>query len=328
MFSTLIVPLDGSKLAERAVPYAIRLAQASRARLVLVQAVLASPSALQDGADFERGQLNAIAEARDYLTQMAESMSGQVGRVEIAVPYGRPAEKIPETIAAYEADGVVMTTHGRTGFDHLLHGSVTEALLARTSIPVFVVYARPGEASAPIFSPAHARLLVPQNGSDYDGPALRAAVEMLGPHGEIVLVMVVAPPEHVLVDHTGRHVLAYLDQQEEALTRQARDYLNEVAEPLRKGSTPINVKVDVRMGDPTSGIAMAALDAHADLIVMSTHGRTGVQRAVLGSVAGTVLRTVCTPVVLVRPNIAPPPEDGIDEPVDEEFREFGPVPTF
>ena len=91
-------------------------------------------------------------------------------------------------------------------------------------------------------------------------------------------------------------MLAYLDQQEEALKREAREYLAGVAEPLRNGPTPLNVKIDVRLGDPASGIAMAALDTQADLIVMATHGRTGIQRAMLGSVAGTVLRTACTPV--------------------------------
>jgi nucleotide-binding universal stress UspA family protein len=325
MFSTLIVPLDGSALAERAVPYAIRLAQASHTRLVLMQAVLAPPSPSLDGADWEKGQLDAIAEARAYLTQMADSMSGQVDSVEIAVPYGRATEKILETILAFQADGVVMTTHGRTGFDHLLHGSVTESLLAACHVPVFVVYSPPGQAPAPTFSPARARLLVPQNGSEYDAPALRAAVEMLGLRGEIVLERVVAPPEHVIVDPTGRHVLAYLDQQEEARMRQARDYLAKVAEPLRSGPAPISVKIDVRLGDPASGIAMAALDTQADLIVMATHGRTGVQRAMLGSVAGTVLRAACTPVVLVRPTITPPPDARIEEPV---VGEFGPVPTF
>ena len=325
MFSTLIVPLDGSQLAERAVPYAIRLAQASRARLVLTQAVFASPSATPGSADREAGQLETSAEARAYLAQMAESMSGQVGPVEITVPCGRPAEKILEAIVEYQADGVVMTTHGRTGFDHLLHGSVTEAVLARSNVPVFVVYARPGQAAAPPFSPSNARLLVPQNASEFDAPALQAAVEMLGPQGEIVLEMVVAPPEHVVVDSTGRHVLSYLDQQEEARMRVARDYLAGVAEPLRNGPMQISVKIDVRLGDPASGIAMAALDTQADLIVMGTHGRTGVQRAMLGSVAGTVLRTASTPVVLVRPSIAPPPDVGIAEQVAGEF---GPIPTF
>jgi len=325
MFHTLIVPLDGSQVAERAVPYAIRLAQASHARLVLMQAVLAPPPMSVDGADLERNQLEAIEEARAYLTQMAESMSGQVAGVEIAFPYGRPTQKILEMIEAYQADGVVMTTHGRTGFDHLLHGSVTEALLARSSVPVFVVYARPGQAPASPFSPTNARLLVPQNGSEYDAPARNAAIDMLGPSGEIVLVTIAPSPEHVLRDDSGRHVLAYLDQQEEALTREARDYLAGVAAPLGTGPTPINVRTDVRVGDPASGIAMAALDTHADLIVMATHGRTGIKRAVLGSVTGTVLRTVATPVVLVHANVPPSPKGGIAQPVHEEL---GTMPTF
>jgi nucleotide-binding universal stress UspA family protein len=324
MFRIIVVPLDGSQLAERAVPYAIRLAQASRARLVLMQAVLAPPSASLDGVDWERLQLDAIAEAHNYLATVADSLSGQVAAVEISTPYGRATDKILETIDTFQADGVVMTTHGRTGFDHLLHGSVTEAILARSSVPVFAVYARPGEAPPPTFSPAGARLLVPQAGSDFDAAALDAALEMLGPRGEIVLVTVVAPPEHIISDYSGRRVVAYLDQQEEGLTRAARDYLAEVAAPLRTRPTPISVKVDVRVGDPASGIAMAALDTQADLIVMATHARTGINRAMLGSVAGCVLRTACTPVVLVHPT-APPPDGGITEPVSTEV---GPVPTF
>jgi nucleotide-binding universal stress UspA family protein len=324
MFRTLVVPLDGSQLAERAVPYAIRLAQSSHARLVLMQAVLAPPTAALD-ADWERLQLEAIAEARAYLAHVAEDMSGQLTAVEIATPYGRAADKILQTIDTYQADGLVMSTHGRTGFDHLLHGSVTEAILARCDVPVFVVYARPGQAPAPPFSPANARLLVPQNGSEYDAPALQLAREMLGPRGDIVLVTVAPTPEHVLHDDSGRHVVAYLDQQEEALTREAREYLAQVAEPLGKGPAPINVKVDVRVGDPVSGIAIAALDTQADLIVMATHGRTGIKRAVLGSVAGTVMRTVDTPVVLVHPRVPPPQDVGVEQPA---LGAFGAVPTF
>jgi nucleotide-binding universal stress UspA family protein len=258
---------------------------------------------------------------------MAESVSGQVDSVSTAVLHGDPTDKILEAIDAFKADGVVMTTHGRTGFDHLLHGSVTEALLARSNVPVFVVYSRPGQMAAPPFSLERARLLVPQNGSEYDAPALQAAVDMLGFHGQIVLMTVVTPPEHVIFDESGRHVLAYLDQQEEALARKAREFLTGVAEPLREGQAPIDVKIDVRLGDPASGIALAALDTQADLIVMATHGRIGIQRAVLGSVAGTVLRTACTPVMLVHPNIAPPPEKVIEAAAADEGT-FGPIATF
>jgi nucleotide-binding universal stress UspA family protein len=307
MFSTLVVPLDGSQLAERAIPYAIRLAQASQARLVLTRAEHARPRPLLKSAD-------AIAEARTYLTEVAESISGQVDGVSIAVVQGQPADEILEVIRAFRADGVVMTTHGRIGFDHLLHGSVTEALLARSNVPVFVVYARLGQAAVPSFSPERARLVVPQNASEYDAPALQAAINMLGFHGQIILVTVVAPPEHMLVDDAARHVLAYVDQQEEGRRRQARDWLTGVAEPLRRSPTSIDVKIDVRLGDPASGIVEAALDTQADLIVMATHGRTGIQRAMLGSVAGAVLRSACTPVMLVHPSIAPPPAEWTNDP--------------
>jgi nucleotide-binding universal stress UspA family protein len=302
------------------------MAQAWRARLVLMQAVLAPPSASLDGADWERIQVEAVVEARAYLEDMAESMSGQVAAVEIASPYGRPTQTILETIDALQADGVIMTTHGRTGLSHLLHGSVTEAILASSNVPVFVVSTRSGDAPAPGFSPLSARLLVPQDGSPFDGAARDAALDMLGPRGEIVLVAVVAPPEHVEMDATGRHVLAYLDEQEEALTREARVYLAAVAETLRKRPGPVVVKTDVQLGDPAFGIATAVFKTRADLIVMATHGRTGLRRALAGSVAGDVVRTVSIPVVLVHPTPTPKPNGTrIRQPV---FEAIGPVPTF
>jgi nucleotide-binding universal stress UspA family protein len=324
MFRTLVVPLDGSQLAELALPFAVQLAQASHARVVLMQAVPARLPGLLDRGGTDGIEPAASVEARQYLCNTAQSLSAQEISVDIALPHGRPTEKILETMSAFQADGVVMTTHGRTGFDHLLHGSVTEAILARSNVPVFVVHTRPGQAPAPTFPFARARLLVPQDGSEYDAAALGAALEMLGPQGEIVLVMVARPPEHVVLDDTRRRVLAYLDQQVEAVTLQVRDYLAGVAAPLRNSSSPISVKIDVRIGDPARGIAMAALDTQADLIVMATHGRTGIERAVVGSVAGTVLRTACTPVVLVHP-CTPTSDGGIEQP---EVGVLGPIPTF
>ncbi|MBV9325901.1 MAG: universal stress protein, partial [Chloroflexi bacterium] len=125
---TLVVPLDGSPLAERAVPYAIRLAQAGDGRLVLLQVLGSEPHS--------RRQRSATMDARVYLDYVAESMAGQVTAVEIATPHGEPTEKILETVDKYQADGVVMATHGRTGFAHVLYGSVTEGVLAQSSVPV------------------------------------------------------------------------------------------------------------------------------------------------------------------------------------------------
>ena len=112
-----------------------------------------------------------------------------------------------------------------------------------------------------------------------------------------------APPDHVELDENGRP-RAFLDQQEEALKRDAFDYLRRIVAQLTQTNPDLNVTMDIRVGEPAPGIVMAATDRGADLVVMSTHGRTGFRRAVMGSVAGEVLRTGRAPVLLVGPTSA------------------------
>jgi nucleotide-binding universal stress UspA family protein len=298
MFRTLVVPLDGSDLAERALPYAVRLARVGRGRVILMRAAMAAPPRSLDGSDWEADQTLAVREAEDYLSKIAAELEHVP--TECVVQYGRAPAQIMQVVSDYHADAVVMATHGRTGLPHLLYGSVTEAVLADSGVPVLAVYAQPGQAPAAEFSPNNARLLVPQDGSANDAAALHTALEIVGAQGEIVLMTVISPAERLQCDENGR-VLAYLDQQEEARRVEARDYLNKIADDVRVGRSPVGVKVDVRVGDPASRIALAAIEEAADLIVMASHGRTGLRRAVQGSVAGTVLRSTPTPVLLVHP---------------------------
>jgi nucleotide-binding universal stress UspA family protein len=302
MFRTLLVPLDGSKLAEGALPYAIRLARAGQGHLVLLRAALTPPPGRLDGLDWEQEQLIAIKEAEDYLQRTAQTIDGVP--VDIAAPYGRAADTILKSVEQSNADAVIMVTHGRTGLPHLFYGSVTEAVLTRSTVPVLVLQPRAGDADECHFDPSTARLLVPLDGSAFDPPAVDTAVQALGAWGEITLVQVVGVPHEVKRDGNG-HVLAYLDQQEAALTREAREYLNAVARGLRDRALPIRTRISVRMGEPAREIAMAAMTSGADLIVMATHGRTGLRRAVMGSVAGDVLRRSLTPVLLVHPHVVP-----------------------
>jgi nucleotide-binding universal stress UspA family protein len=300
MFRTLVVPLDGSELAERALPYAVQLAASGKGQLVLLRVALAPPPARLDGADWEQQQTDAVQEAEAYLTLIAQRVPAAVP-VNTSVPYGRAVPQILATVEQLGADGIVMATHGRTGMAHLLYGSVAEALQANSPVPVFLVFARPGEAPAPPFNPLTARAIVPLDGSAYAESALQTAADLIGPTGELVLVCVVEPPDQVVRDDFGR-VVAYLDQQEEARTREARDYLARLAGQLGIQYPGIAVTLDIRIGEPASGIVIAAVDRAADLVVMATHGRTGFRRAVMGSVAGAVLRTGSTPVVLVGPH--------------------------
>jgi nucleotide-binding universal stress UspA family protein len=299
MFSTLVVPLDGSELAERALPYAVRFAAEQGSRLVLVRAALGPPPS---GFDWERQQLAAMAEATAYLAGVAEKVATRVPVI-TAPLYGHPADEILAAVGQFAADTIVMATHGRTGVAHLLYGSVAEAVLARSAVPVFVIHARPGEAPAPPFNSATARVMVPLDGSAFAEAALPAALAILGPAGELVLTSVAPPPDHVELDERGR-VRAYLDQQEDAIKWEAFDYLRRVEVQLKQQRPELRVSLDVRIGDPAPGITMAAIDRDADLIVMATHGRTGIRRAVLGSVAGAVLSTGSVPVVLVSPAVS------------------------
>src|SRR5579871_3985155 len=107
MFRTLLVPLDGSSLAERALPYAVRLAQSSGiGRLVLMRAALAHPPATLDG-EWDRDQSQALADADEYLLEAAQRISSQV-TVETAVAYGHAPAQILEAARTFDVDAVVM----------------------------------------------------------------------------------------------------------------------------------------------------------------------------------------------------------------------------
>jgi len=306
MFRKFVVPLDGSELAERALPYAVRLARAGQGRITLVRVALAPPSMNVDGTGWERDQREAIDEAEHYLGAMAEKLAEQAP-VETVVPYGRPAAQILDQVRQLDADGVVMATHGRTGLAHLLYGSVAETVLAESGVPVLLVRAHPAQPAEPAFDPMASRLMVPLDGSTFAEAAVDLAFDFLGPAGELVLVSVIQEPDHILQDERGR-VLAYLDQEVEDLTREARTYLESVARRLRQKDADIRVSVDVRMGEPDTGIIEAATERFADLIIMATHGRTGLRRVTVGGVAGNVLRKGTTPLLLVRPVMAHRPE--------------------
>jgi nucleotide-binding universal stress UspA family protein len=254
-----------------------------------------------DGSNWEYDQRQAVEQAESYLRAVAESLGDQVP-VETIVTYGRPAGEILDQVRRFEADAIVMTSHGRTGLAHLLYGSVPETVLAESPVPVFLVRARPGKSVGPAFDPLAGRLLVPLDGSMFAEAALELASDFLGPTGELVLVTVVQPPDHVLRDEQGR-AIAYLDQQEQCSLSRGRAYVEGVGRQFRQKYPDIHLSVGVRMGEPDTGIIAAAAEHATDLVVMATHGRTGLRRNTMGSVAGDVLRCGSTPLLLIRPVI-------------------------
>jgi nucleotide-binding universal stress UspA family protein len=280
---TLLVPLDGSRLAEAALPYALGLAGATGARVLLLHvapdALLPLPKTLD---------LEATARA----ARRAAAGAPQGIAVETSVGCGDPALVIADVAAVRRVSLIVMTTHGRSGLGRRLYGSVAEGVLRRAPVPVLLV---PGtyEQTWPDGRPR--RILVPLDGSAYAEEALALAAQLGRATGaELRLLRVVELPLH----HYGAGYVAVGFDPTSRLVG-AREHLQTVAERLRAGGLEVTVRADA--GEPGQVIGEHARVTGTDLVVMATHGHTGLARLALGSVAAATLQRANRPTVLVRP---------------------------
>ena len=283
MTLTILVPLDGSPLGEQAMPFAAALAQITPARLILLQAI------------------PELANAAGYLEALAGPLRERGLPVETDVVEGRAAPAVVAEARRLGADLLVMASHGRGGLGRLLHGSTAEAVLAAAPAPVLLVRAgRP--APAPGQLGRGLRLVVPLDGSPFAEAALPAAAILAGALGGTIGLLRAVTREEVL----GAPVLAdeghplLSDEGQAALVwARARDYVRGVAARLEPATGP--VEEEIRFGEPDE-VILAAGEAHGRaLVVMATHGYTGLRAAALGHVATSVLRKASAPLLLVRP---------------------------
>jgi nucleotide-binding universal stress UspA family protein len=288
MLKTILVPLDGSALAEEALPYACTLSIPTAARLILMRASYA----------LHQEQLIKVAE--DYLAPHVLNLRQRGFQTESTVFDGDAAQGIVEEARRNDADLVVMVTHGRTGPGHWILGSVAEAVLASCSVPVLLVRAWQQPKTALLLED-QPRLLVPLDGSAFAEGALQTAAALAEDLGaELILTRVDRPPAGVQYRDDGR-VLAYVDQQEAELEFSEHSYLDKVAARVTSTRPELRILTDVRFAEPAAGIAQAAATLDAALVVMATHGRTGFSRMRLGSVAGQTLKEGVVPLVLIGP---------------------------
>jgi nucleotide-binding universal stress UspA family protein len=305
VIATILIPLDGSELARAALPYGVALAKAAGARLVLFRAVSVLP---MPGLDNWAAQKKAEAEAERELEAEAARLREDGLAADARVGGGDAAWAIRHAVQDVAADLVVMSTHGRGGIGRWFYGSVAEQTLRLSPVPVVLVPPACAWARAP--RGGRMRVLVPLDGSELAESALRPAHRIATTLGaELVLVRVVEPRPADSVTLTGDWpvpaettpvwpVPAETTAVEERLAA-ARDYLEESA--ARVGVADLVALRVVEQGDPAHQILETARSVAAALIVMATHGRTGLTRLVMGSVASAVVQRAVTPVVLVPP---------------------------
>jgi nucleotide-binding universal stress UspA family protein len=156
-----------------------------------------------------------------------------------------------------------------------------------------------------------AKIVVPLDGSEFAEAALPAAAELAAKLGaELVLTQAVRPPDEVRTTENGRPI-AYIDQDLGDLEAEARRYLTVVEKELLAQQPELRISLDVRAAAPVEGIVSASDDRAQAPVVMSTHGRSGLSRIFLGSVAGAVLREGNMPLLLVRPSALTPAPSGL-----------------
>lgn len=136
MYRSILVPLDGSKLAESILTEVESLALLMNAKLDLVSVRKAH---VLPGVDPTDAQVRVVEEAEEYLEKQKEKLSERISEIELHTPYGNPADKILEISKRHNIDLIAMSTHGRSGIGRWLLGSVAEKVVRHSDIPVLLL---------------------------------------------------------------------------------------------------------------------------------------------------------------------------------------------
>ncbi len=296
MFRRILIPLDGSSLSERALPIAAAVAQSTGGRLILVRAAVAHSL---PGTDEGKAQLQAVHDAQAYLQTIARRYNDLLD-LECVAPLAPPEEGILMEAEVRRADLIMMTTHGRSGLGRFVYGSVTESVLAHSPVPVWIVRMGSAAPGAPRDRGVRPRILVPLDGSGFAEAVLPYATALARALDWTVVLLRVAPPALPTVveaEISASQLPAPLVAEPPS---EADRYLAAVAASLK--AQGVRAQPLVRVGPPAQAILDESAASGADLVVMATHGRSGMSRMLYGSVAAEVLHRGHLPLLLVRPD--------------------------
>jgi nucleotide-binding universal stress UspA family protein len=277
-----LVPLDGSELAEAILPLLESPQHLWGSEVVLIRSVTVDAPT----------NPSAETEAGDYLATQARRLERTGLRVRCEVWHGDPSQAILNAAARGRVGLIAMTTHGWRGVDRLRFGSVAESVVRKARVPVLLVR---GQMRWPADRPP--RILVPLDGSALSAAVLTVIARLRQPlRGVVELLHILQAPATGLVSPSSLTAA-------EAERAAARNYLERVA--ARLAGKGFEVEWVVLEGPAATTIAQRVVDRGADLVAMTTHGRSGVARLLLGSVAEQVLRTADAPVLLWKAGVPP-----------------------
>src|SRR5581483_6991981 len=292
MVKSVLVPLDGSTMAEQVLPYAEALVKQSQGQLFLLTAI---PDIATSGEYIgQRDIAKEMEEAEAYLDGKAKPLAAAGIKIAAEARVGIDVSTvILDLCQEHNIELVAMTTHGRSGITRWIYGSVADRVLHHTHLPLLLV--RSSEEQPP--SGSVKNILIPLDGSPLAASVLPFVSEIAKGFDAQIYFFHAVPPVGAYPGIATEQIA--VAQVLDDLQQQAKEYIASMVKDAQANG--IKATGAVTIGFAVDEILNAAYSANCDLIALGTHGRAGIGRWVMGSVADAVLRRSHLPCLIVRP---------------------------
>jgi len=294
LYKKILVTLDGSEPAEKALPYTVTIAKLKKSSVVLFAV-----------------SLTIFVDRRDrlfksYLNDAAEKLKKEGIKAVADTGYGDVPAEIVKYANTNKIDLIIMATHGYSKAKRGMFGSISQKVLYGTEIPVLLVRSKSTK-----ISPEFKKILVPVDGSPFSESTFPHAEELTKKTDrELFLLHICEPP--VVPSYGSRPIndkwKKYRDDMWAEMENQATSYLQKTTASMKKKGIKVQSRVvKAQTGEVAKTIMKAAKEENIDLMVMATQGRSGASRWVYGSVANKIVEEYQNPILLIRPVTLIPP---------------------
>ncbi len=283
MWKKILVPLDGSDLAELALSYAKELAGAFNSELILLYV---------SEANDEHLHMHQL-----YLEKLAGQMKKMVKRVSPVVISGKPVEVIVKYTEKNDIRLIVMASHGHSGIIPWATGGIASKVIDATGVPLLLIKESKRRRKV---KEKHliSRILLPLDGSEAGEAAITQVKELKSRLEAEVILLDVVPKGRHLRTVGGLDYILYPEPELETFKQEAREYLGKVYKRLKRGKG--EMKVEIRLGEVAKEILAFAREERVSLIAISSHGHSGMTKWVFGSIAQKIMQDSPIPVLVVK----------------------------
>jgi nucleotide-binding universal stress UspA family protein len=293
MSSRILVPVDGSEESRLAFTHALE--QFPAEHVTLLHVIEPFPDHMKAGGHEGKRIKQVFEKGQRLLDEIAERGAEYGGTITTDLAYGRPVHEIPRYIETHGIDEVVIASRGRNGTTRLLLGSVAETVVCRVPVPVTVVRPKEGDDKSEDHSPEH--VLVPFDRSFCSRNALEYAIERF-PNRTVTALFVKYPlfgTYKPIESQDDLNDILTEDEVVEPETRNVFEMAQQIADRYEQ-----DVETATAEGDPSREILRWLDENDVNHVVIGSHGRDGIARWVLGSVAETVVRRAPVPVTVMK----------------------------